>query len=50
MTQDSNAIAHEETPHATENTTEATPITISDALRRRAQAAINDPLIDPQRR
>jgi hypothetical protein len=35
-----------ETPHETETT----QITISDALRRRAQAVINDTSIDPQRR
>jgi len=33
-----------ETPHETENT----QITISDALRRRAQSVMNDRLIDPQ--
>ena len=38
------ATAHE-TPHATETTTITT---ISDALRRRAQAVINDRSIDPQ--
>ena len=38
----SSATAQEQTPHATE------PITISDALRRRAQAVINDTSTDPQ--
>jgi hypothetical protein len=33
----------QETPHETETTT-----TVSDALRRRAQAVINDRSIDPQ--
>lgn len=44
MTTHGSAIAHEETPHEAETTT----ITISDALRRRAQAVISDPSIDPQ--
>ena len=38
------ATAHQETPHETETT----QITISDALKRRAQAVINDSSIDPQ--
>ena len=38
------ATALEETPHETETT----QITISDALRRRAQSVINDRSIDPQ--
>lgn len=38
------AIALEETPHETETT----QITISNALRRRAQSVINDRSIDPQ--
>jgi hypothetical protein len=38
------ATALEETPHETETT----QTTISDALRRRAQAVINDSVIDPQ--
>jgi hypothetical protein len=40
----SSAHAHEETPHETETI----QITISDALRRRAQAVINGSSIDPQ--
>ena len=44
MTTNSSAIALEQTPHETETT----PTTISDALRRRAQAVINDRSIDPQ--
>ena len=44
MTTDSSATAHEETPHETERT----QITISDALRRRAEAVINGSSIDPQ--
>lgn len=44
MTAHSSATALEETPHVTE----ATTITISDALRRRAQAVIKDSSIDPQ--
>jgi hypothetical protein len=40
----SSALAHEETPHETETI----QITISDALRRRAQAVINGSSIDPQ--
>jgi len=42
MTTHGSAIAHEERPHETETTT------ISDALRRRAQAVISDRSIDPQ--
>ena len=42
MTTHVSATAHEEEPHITE------PITISDALRRRAQSVINDSSIDPQ--
>jgi hypothetical protein len=42
MTTDSSATAQEETPHETETT----QITISDALRRRAQSVINDSSID----
>jgi len=42
MTTDSSATAHEETPHETERT----QITISDALRRRAQSVMNDQSID----
>ena len=38
------AIALEETPHETETT----QITISDALRRRAQSVLNDRRTDPQ--
>ena len=44
MTTHSSATAHQETPHETETT----QITISDALRRRAQAVINDRSTDPQ--
>ena len=44
MTTHSSATAQEETPHETETTT----ITISDALRRRAQSVTNDSSIDPQ--
>jgi hypothetical protein len=44
MTLHSSATALDETPHVTETT----QITISDALRRRAQAVINDSAIDPQ--
>ena len=44
MTTDGSATALEETPHETETT----QITISDALRRRAQSVISDRLIDPQ--
>lgn len=44
MTTHSSAIALEQTPHETETTT----ITISDALRRRAQSVMNDRSIDPQ--
>jgi hypothetical protein len=44
MSTHSSATALEETPHVTETTT----ITISDALRRRAQSVINDRTIDPQ--
>jgi hypothetical protein len=44
MTTHSSATAQEETPHATETI----QITISDALRRRAQSVINDNSIDPQ--
>ena len=46
MTTHSSAIALEQTPHESETTT--TTITISDALRRRAQSVINDRRIDPQ--
>ncbi len=42
MTSHVSATAHEEKPHVTE------PITISDALRRRAQSVVNDTSIDPQ--
>jgi len=42
MTTHVSATAHEEEPHITE------PITISDALRRRAQSVINDIWIEPQ--
>lgn len=45
MSTHSSASAHEETPHATEATE---TITISDALKRRAQALINDSATDPQ--
>ena len=44
MTSHVSATALEETPHETETNN----ITISDALRRRAQAVINDRAIDPQ--
>src|SRR5262245_36079132 len=44
MTTHVSAIALEETPHETETI----QITINDALRRRAQAVINDRVIDPQ--
>ena len=44
MTIHVSAIAHEETPHEIETT----QITISDALKRRAQAVINDRAADPQ--
>src|SRR6476469_9018156 len=44
MTTHGSAIPRAETPHETETT----QITISDALRRRAQAVINDTSIDPQ--
>lgn len=44
MTTHGSAIALGETPHVTETTT----ITISEALKRRAQAVINDRSIDPQ--
>jgi hypothetical protein len=44
MTLHSSATALDETPHDLETT----QITISDALRRRAQAVINDSAIDPQ--
>jgi hypothetical protein len=44
MSKHVSATALEETPHETETT----QITISDALRRRAQAVINDRSIDPQ--
>ena len=43
MTTHGSATVREETPHATETT-----ITISDAVRRRAQSIINDSLIDPR--
>ncbi len=43
MSMHSSATALEETPHETETT-----ITISDDLRRRAQAVMNDRSIDPQ--
>jgi hypothetical protein len=45
MTTHSSAIALDQTPHEIETTT---TITISDALRRRAQSVINDRSIDPQ--
>ena len=45
MTLHSSATALTETPHATEATN---TITISNALKRRAQAVINDTSIDPQ--
>jgi hypothetical protein len=44
MSMHSSAMALEETPHETETIT----ITISDALKRRAQAVIKDRSIDPQ--
>jgi hypothetical protein len=44
MTTHGSATALEETPHETETT----QITISEALRRRAQSLINDSSIDPQ--
>jgi hypothetical protein len=44
MVTHSSASVRVETPHETETT----QITISDALRRRAQSVINDSLIDPQ--
>jgi hypothetical protein len=44
MNTHSNASVRVETPHETETT----QITISDALRRRAQSVINDTSIDPQ--
>ena len=44
MTVHGSATAHEETPHETETI----QITISDALRRRAEAVINGSSIDPQ--
>ena len=44
MTMHGSATALEETPHVTE----VTEITISDALRRRAQSIINDSSIDPR--
>ena len=44
MTTHVSAPAHSETPHATNST----GITISDAVRRRAQSVINDRSIDPQ--
>ena len=44
MTQDSSATAHQETPHVNETT----QVTVSDALRRRAQSLIHDTSIDPQ--
>ena len=44
MTTHGTATALEETPHETETTT----VTISEALRRRAQAVINDSSINPQ--
>ena len=43
MTTHGSAIAREETPHETETT----QITISNALKRRAQSVINDTSIDP---
>ena len=42
MSMHSSAMALEQTPHVTETTT------ISDALRRRAQAVINDGSIEPK--
>src|SRR5688572_32278184 len=44
MSTNGSATALEETPHQTETT----QITISDALRRRAQAVLNDRRTDPQ--
>ena len=44
MSTNSSVSTREETPHETETT----QITISDVLRRRAQAVINDVSIDPQ--
>ena len=44
MNTHSSATAHEETPHETETI----QITVSDALRRRAEAVINGGSIDPQ--
>ena len=44
MATDTSASMREEAPHATETI----QITISDALRRRAQAVLNDRSIDPQ--
>jgi len=44
MSTNSSAIALEQTPHETETTT----ITISDALKRKAQAVINDRSIEPK--
>jgi hypothetical protein len=44
MSTHGSATAHEETPHETETT----QITISDALKRRAQSVINDRRTDPQ--
>ena len=44
MSTHGSATALEETPHETETT----QITISDALRRRAQSVINNTSIDPQ--
>ena len=44
MNTHSSASVRVETPHETETT----PITISDALKRRAQSVINDRSIDPQ--
>jgi hypothetical protein len=38
----------ERTPHESETTPHVTQITISDALRRRAQAVINDRTVDPR--
>ena len=46
MTTHSSATAHEQTPHVTE--TETTNTIISNALKRRAQAVINDSSTDPQ--
>ena len=50
MTTHSSATALEQTPHETETITATTltTTTINDALRRRAQAVINDNSIDPQ--